>query len=767
MNQARAGQVRVLVVDDDEEDYETVRELLAEADDGARYVVDWEQSYESGLWSLTQDQHDVCLLDYLLGPRDGLDLLLQATKAGTLTPIIFLTGRANDGIEQQALLEGAADYLVKGKLDTDALERAIRHSLERSRRIDELKRRERRFRSVFEGALDAMLIVDDDMRCIDGNRAALALLGVELQQLPALTVRDISSAEQRGTLADSWRKFLQNGTLEGEFQVRRTDGSKRTVEFRAAANIAPNRHLSVMRDITERRAMEQQRLRLAAMVESAADAIEGITLEGRIEYWSPAAERLYGLAATEALGQSKHVLVPASKHSELDEMLARVRGGEAVQDRETLRLRSDGTLFDASVTMSPVHEGGAIVAAVVLTRDISDKKRLEAQLALSDRMASIGALAAGVAHEINNPLAALIADLSMALDRVADGAGAPATGTSETTAHGPADELSGLLLDVRSSAERIRQVVQDLRLFSRPDEVKTGPIDVQRVMESALKLARNEVRHRAKLVKDYKPVAAVHGSDGRLGQVFLNLIINAAQAIREGDADSHEIRVTTRMDDHGRVVCEVSDTGCGIPKHARDHLFDPFFTTKPMGIGTGLGLSICRRIVTEHGGSIEVVDNPSRGTTFRVLLPPSEHSLVARITEAPPAQAAGVAVRRRVLLIDDDERVIQSLQRMLNREHDVTATTSALAALELLEREAPFDVIVCDMMMPQMTGMEFHAALHARSSSDADRVVFLTGGAFTEEAQAFLERFPERFVDKPFDVPRLKHMIARGLPNPR
>ena len=769
MSAQACNRVRVLLVEDDQDDYELTRALLDELGDRHQYDLDWRMTYDSALSALSQTRHDVCLLDYLLGARDGLELMNEAVALGVGVPIIFLTGSGSDrGLERRALAAGAADYLSKSEIDARMLERAIRHSLERARSVRALRERERQFRSIFEGSMDAILLADDEGRFVDGNEAAVSLLGVARHQLVQMRVWELTAPELQNKTRSAWQGFLTDRRLDGELCLIRADGQQRFVEFRATAAITPGRHLIVLHDMTARRAAEHQRLRLAAMVESAAEAIQGVTLDGVIDYWSPAAARMYGYTAAEAVGQSTSLLLPVDKTHELPELMDQVRRGVAFVDHETLRRRKDGKLFEASVTVSPVVEGGEIVAASLITRDISEKKKLEAHLAVSDRMASVGTVAAGVAHEINNPLAALSANLDYMAQCLLEREAAPCAG-----AHGPGPcaaahcqsawvhLLEESLSDARASAGRIRHVVQDLKLFSKPDERSLGPVNLQYVIESSLRVAWNEVRHRARVIRNFCEVPPVEGNEGALGQVFLNLIINAAQAIREGDVGGNEIRLTTRTDERGRVVIDVADTGVGIPATELRRVFEPFFTTKPLDIGTGLGLSICRRIVHQHGGTISVHSTSAEGTTIRVELPPCDSKRAAKSVTQP--SSASIQRRGRVLVIDDEPLVLSALQRVLGPQHDVTGTTSAAQALELLRSGAHFDLILCDMMMPQMTGMDFYDALSEAMPEKTGRVVFLTGGAFTAAARAFLERVPNLCMDKPFDARQLNGLIHERI----
>ena len=370
----------------------------------------------------------------------------------------------------------------------------------------------------------------------------------------------------------------------------------------------------------------------------------------------------------------------------------------------------------------------------------AERRKMQEQLMLSERLSSLGMLAASVAHEINNPMASLIMNLRFVVD------GMPEQSVAE-------DGMLALQEAIECS-ERIRDILQDIKVFSRPDEQSLGPTDLHRVLDSSLRMARNHIFHRAHLIKDYREVPRVHGSDARLGQIFLNLIINAAQAIPEGHRDEHELRVTTCREAGGGIRVEIRDTGAGIPPEQHERIFEPFFTTKPQGVGTGLGLSICRRLITEMGGSIGVESAPGQGSAFWVRL--REAGLQV---PAPAGKPEHLRSGLRVLVVDDEVQVGNALKRSLGRRYDVIALDRAREALELIAAGRRFDAILCDLMMPEMTGPQFHEALSRLVPEQAQRVTFMTGGAFTSEARAFLASTQNRCVDKPLDMKRLVPLL--------
>jgi signal transduction histidine kinase/CheY-like chemotaxis protein len=384
----------------------------------------------------------------------------------------------------------------------------------------------------------------------------------------------------------------------------------------------------------------------------------------------------------------------------------------------------------------------------------AQQRQLQEHLIISDRMAYVGRLAAGVAHEINNPLAAVCTNLELIASNV--------DGIVATSGRSPLlDEVVEEVRDARDCAERVRLIVRDLKVFSRaPDEERRGPVDIHHVLESSLRLAWNEIRHRARLVKEYGSIPPVEANEARLGQVFLNLVTNASQAIPVGDAENNVIRIVTGTDAHGRVSIEVSDTGTGIPAENLPRIFDAFYTTKGIGAGRGLGLSICHRVVRGLGGEISVESAPDHGTTFRILLPPKAAAAARPGAPAAPLAPISVAPRRgRVLIIDDEVAFAKAIAKTLAREHDVELAASATEALDRLRAGHPFDVIVCDLMMPQMTGMDLHAQLALHSPDLAARVVFVTGGAFTADARAFLNAVPNQRLEKPFGAHQLRDVI--------
>jgi CheY-like chemotaxis protein/two-component sensor histidine kinase len=308
----------------------------------------------------------------------------------------------------------------------------------------------------------------------------------------------------------------------------------------------------------------------------------------------------------------------------------------------------------------------------------------------------------------------------------------------------------------------VRCIVRDLKHFTRGDEESLELIDVRVVLESSISVAFNEIRHRAELVRELGDVPPVYANKARLGQLFLNLLINAAQALEEGRASRNQITVRTGQTEDGSAVVEVFDTGPGIAEELQDRVFDPFFTTKPVGEGTGLGLSICHNIVTSAGGTIGFAPSDT-GTCVVVTLPqardeqlPAQPVELAPLVESPAEEEAGSA---RILVADDEPAVARALKRALSR-YEVEVVADGAAALEKW-RENPFDLMFCDLMMPGLMGSDVYVALEQDGQGFHERLVFMTGGAFTAEARQFLEDVPNETIEKPFDVPAIQALARR------
>jgi signal transduction histidine kinase len=386
--------------------------------------------------------------------------------------------------------------------------------------------------------------------------------------------------------------------------------------------------------------------------------------------------------------------------------------------------------------------GSALVNALERKRRDSLLLHEEEQ---EQRARSLGIIAAGLAHEINNPLAYTTGNLEYLKQRL-------------PCAHTPAavaDECHQVLDEALEGAIRIRRIVADLGAFSLKDTEELEAVDLVAVLNSTLRMAANQLRHRAQVVREHDAdVPRVRGTRTKLGQVLLNLVLNAAQAIPEGHYSENRITLRLRPSAEG-VVLTLSDTGRGIPPEVLPRIFDPFFTTRKGSGGMGMGLAICRDIITGLGGTIQVRSEPGRGTTVEVSLPRAEQAA----PEPPAPKLAPPSGGKRVLAVDDEPKVLDMLKRLL-RGHELVTASNGREALERLRADTAFDVILCDLMMPELTGVEVYQAVREAWPGLQERIVFITGGAFTQETQRFLKQVGNPVLTKPFEPAHLRDLVT-------
>jgi signal transduction histidine kinase len=400
------------------------------------------------------------------------------------------------------------------------------------------------------------------------------------------------------------------------------------------------------------------------------------------------------------------------------------------------------------------------------------------QLFQADRLAAIGQLAAGLAHEINNPACYVMANLSVQTQLL--GRFRAALGELEGLARSGQDradacslaallerhrlresveQLEETLRENHQGLDRIRSVARDLHTFSRLEAGEIELVDLVEVIRSAVNMVGHEIRHRGILELDLEALPSLPAHRAKLGQVMTNLLVNAAQAIPEGTANQHRIRVSARLRTD-RIVLQVTDTGTGIEADQLEHIFEPFVAAQARGDGTGLGLALCRDIVRQHAGEIRATSQPGRGSCFEVELPIANGLQVQAWPAPHPEAPASSAGRGRVLIVDDDAKVLKTFHRVLSPSHDVSIAEGGQAGVDLLIRDRGFDLILCDLMMPNFDGPMFHQAVAELDQALADRIVYMSGGAFTLRVEDFVRRIANPSIPKPIDFGRLHDLVA-------
>lgn len=500
-------------------------------------------------------------------------------------------------------------------------------------------------------------------------------------------------------------------------------------------------------DTERRRADAEARLRASeeryrTIFEHAGDGIFLAGPDRRYRDVNPAGCRMLGYARDELLALRIEDVIDPTDLAGRPVDFSRARPGIPFFSERRLR-RKDGGLVHVELHAVMLADGSLQSVA----RDVSEKKRTEAERAAADRVAALGRLAQGIGHEINNPLAYLSLNVEQARARVERLACPVERG-----------ELGALLGMAQDATARIAHVTRALGAFGRGDEETVGVVDLRRVLEAAVTLTANRLRHVADVVLDARGEVLVLANELRLAQVFVSLLLNAADAVEDTPGSPHVVSLAVRRIGD-RVVVEVRDTGPGIPADSFGRIFHPLYTTKPAGRGVGMGLSIARSIVEDLGGSIEAESPAGGGALLRVTLPVAEPSVAPAGPVEPPA-APG---RHRVLVVDDEPLVGRAVARALSG-HDVTVVTDVPAALELCATYS-YDCILCDLMLPSVGGDVLFDTLTARRPELAARVVFMTGGAFTAAARRLLERAPNPLIEKPFSSAGLRATVlavARG-----
>jgi PAS domain S-box-containing protein len=474
------------------------------------------------------------------------------------------------------------------------------------------------------------------------------------------------------------------------------------------------------------------------LVERAAEGLGLLDAQNRMQVVNRRWELIFGRDRQELVGQPVQAFLSPQDQDYLEMRMRKTRAGEAQPPAQWELRRPDGTQVSIETLPERVEFDGETFAIVAL-HDVTERNRLRRQTSLNEKLATVGTLAAGVVHEINNPATSVLGLLDMMTDLL----------------DGPRDEA--LLEQVVVLAGRAREqtrhlceIVGSLKGFARMDAEDFVPADVNAVLDAALVMVHHETRHKARIEKDYASLPGIMGHPGRLQQLFVNLLVNAAQAMDEAPA-RNRITVRTRLEeDYVRV--EVEDTGSGIPDAVLGNIFDPFFTTKAPGVGTGLGLPICHEIVRQHGGEIGVESREGEGTRFFLTL--------SRLMAPVPALLAPIPLR--ALLVDDDPLVLTALKRLLRKRFQVLTAEGGRQAMALLASE-PVDAVVTDLNMPDVNGLDLyrHIALHHPALKG--HVVFCTGGNLSADIKAFLAGENLTCLEKPFSLEDLERSL---LPRP-
>jgi len=613
---------------------------------------------------------------------------------------------------------------------------------------------EARYRNLFESATDAIYTVDLDGSFTSLNEATVGLSGWPKTELLGRSARMLIDDEDLALTREEFRRAIAGAAVSFECHFRRADGSRRLVSV-TNTPIRLGREvvgvLGVARDMTEVReraaALERSEARYTRLVESASDGIFTVDGAGRFTAVNHSLERGVGRSRDELLGSPFAGMVDARDLGSAQQLLHDTLAGQ--RSRGTLRYHAaDGAVRHGSLITSPVVEDGLIVGALGIMRDVTDDQRLAEQLLQQEKLAAVGQLVSGVAHELNNPLAGVLAYAQLLLSMAA-AQDAETRQAVETIHH---------------EATRAAKIVSNLLTFARRQPAERADADLNAIITDTLALRRYALRASGiELDVALDPALPRTWADPfQLQQVVLNLVTNAEQALAEW-LGPRRIGVRTQHAD-GCIVVRVWDTGPGVPEEERDRVFNPFFTTKPVGQGTGLGLSISDGIVRQHGGQIRVESVPGSGACFVLRIPvqpaPAEIPSPAPSSTVLPPTGDG----RRLLVVDDEPAMRTAIGNFLaSLGHGVTVAAGGLEARALLERHE-YDVVLLDLRMPDLGGDDLYRELVEHDPLHAQRVVFVTGDTHNSQARRFLAEAGRPSVSKPFQLDDLATVVA-GVTN--
>ncbi len=599
-------------------------------------------------------------------------------------------------------------------------------------------------RSIVASCPDAIVVTSLERRVVDANQAAAALFGYALDDLLTKGVDDLVATGDRAIVEQHEREALRGLPQRYEATILTAAGTERRVAVASAPLHDADEVLgtaATLRDITDEHLAHEKLARSEAryrnLFESASDAIVTFDASARFTTVNHAATLISGYDREELVDRWFAPMLP---EAELPKALAEFQRALSGQQGQfdTEFYRKDGDLRYISVTYSCTEPHEEVLCMI---RDVTNQRELQEQLIQSEKMAAIGQLVSGVAHELNNPLASVsaFAQLLLAERKLSQ-------------------EQRQSAEVIAKESQRAARIVNNLLTFARQRRAEKAVASVNEVLDTTLELRNYELKVRGiDLVRDYDERLPHTMADVyQLQQVFLNMITNAEQAMEGVERQHHRLTVRTHgMGDVLRV--EVEDTGPGIPPDSLERIFNPFFTTKPTGKGTGLGLSISLGIVSEHGGRIWAGNVQGGGARFCIELPVTAAEHAAAADDEAPIKASDAL---RILVVDDEEPLRIALHRFLSGEgHQVCTAESGSAALARLEHET-FDALVLDMRMPDMSGKQIYERLAKKSPLMAQRVIFTTGDTVSADLRQFLKETGQPFIPKPFEFRAIVNALS-------
>ncbi|HUL55325.1 MAG TPA: PAS domain S-box protein [Opitutaceae bacterium] len=753
--------LKVLYVGNDAKEHAAIRALLGEVKTVA-YEIVWGRTAEEG-WRLAgAGPHDACLIAYRLAGDSGINLIRRACAEGLATgPMILVTDTVNEQLDIEAMAAGAADILETDVLAAATLDRAIRYAIQRRRIMEDLKEKEARLNLALSAAnfgfwdwnpATGGLYVTPEYRRMLGYGENEKIFSRHTDWLDAVHPDD------RGFI-DQILKRLRDGekpTSSSFYRLRGKDGAYRWIQSRATAVYDEHHRLvrvfGINVDMTEQKLTEERLREQAAVLDQANDAIVVRDLDHRVIYCNPSAARTIGLNPEDIVGHTAREV--GGFPPQYDQACQQVMQNGEWHGEMTIK-RRDGSSILADTRWTLLRDdAGRPKAVLAIYSDVSERKRLESQYLRAQRMESIGMLAGGIAHDLNNVLAPIVMATQLLRLRFPDA------------------ESQKLLGTVEASAQRGAELVRQVLTFARGLEGQRLLVHPKSLVRDVEHLISETVDKSIEVVSQIEPdLWPVPGDPTQLHQVLMNLCINARDAMPQGGRLRLAIR-NVRVDEQYAamsqelrpglyVLFEVQDTGLGIPPEIRERIFEPFFSTKQPGKGTGLGLSTARTIVKNHDGFISLESEMGRGTTFRIFLPASLETATARGTAAPipPPRGSGETI-----LVVDDEASILSITRHaleLYGYQALTASNGAEALALFAQKRGAIAAVLTDMAMPVLDGA---ALIYALRKIDPNvKIIAASGLKSTVQSMEPFGLGTTAFLAKPFTAETMLHAIHAAL----
>lgn len=762
-----SSSIRALLVEDNVGDARLLQEYLNEV-----YSIQIELTHvvslQQGLQQL-RSPFDVVLLDLSLPDSHGLETLTRALAAGTTAPIIVLTGTSDEELALKAMQNGAQDYLVKGQFTGDLLVRSIRYAIERKRAAEDLHRaamENRMLAQAVSSASEGVIITDPsrpDNPIIYTNPAFTYITGYEFEEVVGRNCRFLQGPEtDQAAIALLKQQIAERQPVKMTLLNYRKTGQPFWNELKISPIFTNQGELlyfvGIQTDVTEQKRSEEKIRQQAALIDIATDAILVQDLQHRILFWNKGAEQLYGWTASDIVGRNAiEVLYPplSTKDDEIKQTL--LAEGEWQGELEHLRQDRQKVVVESRWTLVQDADGKPQSILIVNT-DITEKKLLEAQFLRAQRLESIGTLAGGIAHDLNNVLAPILMSVQLLQRKVQDPQGQQWLEMLETSA--------------KRGADLVRQVLT----FTRGIEGKRAVLQMSYLISEIAKIAR-ETFPRSIEIQTSLPAQSlwpVLGDATQLHQVVMNLFVNARDAMPQGGQLVVSVRnlqvdsayARTHLDAHPGPYIEitVADTGMGIAPDVIDRIFEPFFTTKTLGKGTGLGLSTVLGIVKNHGGFVNVYSELERGTEFKVCLPatPSQGSQPDQADQQLFPRGSGELV-----LVVDDESTICDITQTTLQEHNyqvVTAQNGIEAIALYAQHQTEIQVALIDMMMPTMDGATTIRTLH--KINPRLNIIAVSGLASNQKAATAASNSVKAFLPKPYTAETLLTTLDQVLHQP-